>query len=68
MWAYNLIVNNIVRSKYIFVENDNIEILLTIINLTILLTIYSDFLTLSEIKITKGAITYYIITDGGGGL
>ena len=21
MWAYNLMVNNIVRSKYIFVEN-----------------------------------------------
>ena len=53
-------VNNIARSKYIFVENDNIEILF--------LTIYSDFLTLSEIKITKGAITYYIITDGGGGV
>ena len=27
MWAYNLMVNNIVRSKYIFVENDKIEIL-----------------------------------------
>ena len=27
MWAYNLIVNNIVRSKYIFVENDKIEML-----------------------------------------
>ena len=26
MWAYNLMVNNIVRSKYIFVEN-KIEIL-----------------------------------------
>ena len=26
MWVYNLIVNNIVRSKYIFVENDKIEI------------------------------------------
>ena len=27
MWAYNLVVNNIVRSKYIFVENNKIEIL-----------------------------------------
>ena len=27
MWAYNLIVNNIARSKYIFVENNKIEIL-----------------------------------------
>ena len=27
MWAYNLMVNNIVRSKWIFVENDKIEIL-----------------------------------------
>ena len=26
MWGYNLIVNNIVRSKYIFVENNKIEI------------------------------------------
>ena len=26
MWAYNLMVNNIVRSKYIFVENNKIEI------------------------------------------
>ena len=25
-------------------------------------------ITLSEIKTTKGAFTYYIITDGGGGL
>ena len=25
MWAYNLIVNNIVRSKHIFVENNKIE-------------------------------------------
>ena len=27
MWAYSLMVNNIVRSKYIFVENNKIEIL-----------------------------------------
>ena len=27
MWAYNLMVNSIVRTKYIFVENDKIEIL-----------------------------------------
>ena len=27
MWAYNLMVNNIVRGKYIFVENNKIEIL-----------------------------------------
>ena len=27
MWAYYLMVNKIVRSKYIFVENDKIEIL-----------------------------------------
>ena len=27
MWAYNLMVNNIVRSKYIFEENNKIEIL-----------------------------------------
>ena len=27
MWEYNLMVNNIVRSKYIFVENNKIEIL-----------------------------------------
>ena len=27
MWAYNLMVNNIVRSKYIFLENIKIEIL-----------------------------------------
>ena len=33
MWAYNLMVNNI-RSKYIFVENEKIEILFSI---------YSDF-------------------------
>ena len=25
MWAYNLMVNNIVRSKYIFVENNKLE-------------------------------------------
>ena len=25
-------------------------------------------ITLSEIKTTKGVFTYYIITDGGGGL
>ena len=27
MWAYNLMVNNIVRNKHIFVENNKIEIL-----------------------------------------
>ena len=27
MWACNLMVNNIVRSKYIFVENNKTEIL-----------------------------------------
>ena len=27
VWAYNLKVNNIVRSKYIFAENNKIEIL-----------------------------------------
>ena len=27
MWAYNLMVNNIIKSKYIFVENNKIEIL-----------------------------------------
>ena len=27
MWAYNLMVNNIVISKYIFVENNKNEIL-----------------------------------------
>ena len=27
MWAYNLMVNNIFRSKYIFVENKKNEIL-----------------------------------------
>ena len=27
VWAYNLMVNNVVRSNYIFVENDKIEIL-----------------------------------------
>ena len=27
MWAYNLIVKNIVRSKYNFVENNKIETL-----------------------------------------
>ena len=27
MWTYNLMVNNIIRSKCIFVENNNIEIL-----------------------------------------
>ena len=27
MWAYNLMINNIERSKYIFVENNKIEIL-----------------------------------------
>ena len=27
MWAYNLMVNNIVRSKYNFVENKKTEIL-----------------------------------------
>ena len=27
MWAYNLMGKNIVRSKYIFVENNKIEIL-----------------------------------------
>ena len=26
MWAYNLMVNNIIRNKCIFVENDKIEI------------------------------------------
>ena len=25
MWTYKLMVNNIVRSKYIFVENNKIE-------------------------------------------
>ena len=29
MWAYNLMVNNL-RSKYIFVENEKIEILFSI--------------------------------------
>ena len=27
MWAYNLMVNSIVRSKYIFVESNKIEIM-----------------------------------------
>ena len=27
MWGYSLMVNNIVRSKYIYVENNKIEIL-----------------------------------------
>ena len=27
MWAYNLMVNNIARSKYTFLENNKIEIL-----------------------------------------
>ena len=27
MWAYNFMVNNIARSKYIFVENNKVEIL-----------------------------------------
>ena len=27
MWAYNLMVNNVVRSKYIFVEKNKIEML-----------------------------------------
>ena len=27
MWAYNLMVNNIVRKKFIFLENNQIEIL-----------------------------------------
>ena len=29
MWAYNLMVSNIVRSKYIFVENNKTEILVS---------------------------------------
>ena len=37
MWAYNLMVNNIVRSKYIFVGNNKIEYYF--------LTIYSDLLS-----------------------
>ena len=27
MWVYNLVVNNIVRKKYIFVENNKVETL-----------------------------------------
>ena len=27
MWVYNLVVNNIVRNKYIFVENNKVETL-----------------------------------------
>ena len=27
MWVYNLMVNNIVRSKYVFVKNNKIQIL-----------------------------------------
>ena len=27
IWAYDLMVNNIIRSKYIFVENNKIQIL-----------------------------------------
>ena len=41
MWAYNLIVNNIVRSKYIFVENNKIEILFS--NYIFGLTLKMDF-------------------------
>ena len=41
MWAYNLIVNNIVRSKYIFVENDKIEMLFS--NYILGLTFQSPF-------------------------
>ena len=37
-WAYNLMVNTIVRSKYIFVEN-NISILLLSTKMYLLLTI-----------------------------
>ena len=41
MWAYNLMVNNIVSSKYIFVENNNIEILFS--NYIFRLTFQSPF-------------------------
>ena len=37
MWAYNLMVNNIFRSKYIFVENKKMKYYF--------LTIYSDLLS-----------------------
>ena len=36
MWAYNLMVNNTVRKKFIFVENNQIEILFS--NYTVGLT------------------------------
>ena len=47
MWAYNLIVNNIVRSKYIFVENNKIEILFSnyIFGLTFQYASCKDLLT-----------------------
>ena len=41
MWAYDLKVNNIVRSKYIFVEDNKIEISLS--NYIFRLTLKMDF-------------------------
>ena len=41
MWASNVMVNNIVRSKYIFVGDNEIEILFS--NYTFALTFQSPF-------------------------
>ena len=42
MWAYNLMVNNIVRGKHILVENNKTEILFS--NYTFALTFQSPSL------------------------
>ena len=54
MWTYNLIVNNIVRSKYIFLENNKIEILFS--NYIFGLTFQSK----SEYIITKEYFNFII--------
>ena len=55
MWAYNLMVNNIVRSKYIFVENNKIEILFSnyIFGLTFESNLQSSFIYKKLDKILK---------------
>ena len=55
MWAYNLMVNNIVRSKYIFLENIKIEILFSnyIFGLTFESHLQSNFIYKKLDKILK---------------
>ena len=55
MWAYNLVVKNIVRSKYIFVENNKVEILL------LYYIIYINFIIFHKDVLASNRTSYLLL-------